>query len=74
MRYDFGELVQNFKLERVGEASSDYQLAPLDVMIVVLFYMHADFSLLFYCSVRLHARLHWWADGPLIPFLRELIY
>ena len=34
MRYDFGDLVQNFELGRVGGAPNGYQLAPLEVMII----------------------------------------
>ena len=29
MRYDFGEVVQNFELKRIGGAPKDHQFAPL---------------------------------------------
>ena len=35
MRYGFGELVQNFELERVGGAPNGYPLAPLPLPVQV---------------------------------------
>ena len=34
MKYDFGELVQNFELERVGGAPNGYPLAPLVASLI----------------------------------------
>jgi len=36
LRYGFGELIQNFELERVGGAPNGYQLAPLLFFVIWL--------------------------------------